>query len=46
MKATLKRENDVRVYFLVPVTPHTFRHSYSMHLPYHRQPVKLIQALV
>lgn len=27
------------------VTPHTFRHSYIMHMLYHRQPRKVIQAL-
>ncbi|SUI38794.1 integrase [Salmonella enterica subsp. enterica serovar Braenderup] len=28
------------------MTPHTFRHSYIMHMLYHRQPRKVIQALV
>ena len=32
-------------YFSIPVTPHTFRHSYIMHMLYHRQPRKVIQAL-
>lgn len=27
------------------VTPHTFRHSYIMHMLYNRQPLKVIQAL-
>lgn len=26
-------------------SPHTFRHSYIMHMLYHRQPKKVIQAL-
>lgn len=34
------------VTFPVPVTPHTFRHSYAMHILYHRQSRKVIQALV
>ncbi|SNY79811.1 Site-specific recombinase XerD [Enterobacter sp. CC120223-11] len=34
------------VHFSVPVTPHTFRHSYIMHMLCHRQPKKVIQALV
>lgn len=34
------------VHFSIPVTPHTFRHSYIMHMLYHRQPRKVIQALV
>lgn len=33
------------VIFSVPVTPHSFRHSYIMHMLYHRQPNKVIQAL-
>nr|CAH8250738.1 Tyrosine recombinase XerC [Escherichia coli] len=33
------------VHFSVPVTPHTFRHSNIMHMLYHRQPKKMIQAL-
>ena len=33
------------VHFSIPVTPHTFRHSYIMHMLYHRQPRKVIQAL-
>lgn len=34
------------VIFSVPVTPHPFRHSYIMHMLYHWQPKKVIQALV
>ncbi|KAF1366433.1 tyrosine-type recombinase/integrase [Yokenella regensburgei] len=34
------------VFLSVPVTPHTFRHSYIMHMLYHRQPKKVIQSLV
>lgn len=33
------------VHFSIPVTPHTFRHSYIMHMLYHRQPRKVIRAL-
>ncbi|HCN5427731.1 TPA: site-specific integrase, partial [Escherichia coli] len=33
-------------HFSIPVTPHTFRHRYIMHMLYHRQPRKVIQALV
>lgn len=33
------------VYFSIPVTPHTFRHSYIMHILYHCQPRKVIQTL-
>ena len=40
-----RRAADDGVHFSVPVTPHTFRHSYIMHLLYHRQPLKVIQAL-
>lgn len=32
--------------FSIPVMPHTFRHSYIMHMLYHRQPRKVIQVLV
>ncbi|ELY0756088.1 TPA: phage integrase family protein [Escherichia coli] len=31
--------------FSIPVTPHTFRHSYIMHMLYHRQPRKVFQAV-
>ena len=31
--------------FFIPVTRHTFRHSWVMHLLYHRQPLKVMQAL-
>ncbi|GAB9027972.1 hypothetical protein OkiPb01154_47220 [Escherichia coli] len=33
-------------HFSIPVTPHTFRHSYIMHMLYHRQPRKVILALL
>lgn len=33
------------VHFSIPVTPHTFRRSYIMHMLYHRQPKKVTQAL-
>ncbi|MCW0345890.1 Tyrosine recombinase XerC [Pantoea ananatis] len=45
LKAAVKRANDDGVHFSIPVTPHTFRHSYIMHMLYHRQPPKVIQAL-
>lgn len=45
LKAAVKRAADDGVIFSVPVTPHTFRHSYIMHMLYHRQPPKVIQAL-
>ncbi|NIG21253.1 site-specific integrase [Pantoea sp. Al-1710] len=45
LKAAVARAADDGVHFSVPVTPHTFRHSYIMHLLYHRQPLKVIQAL-
>lgn len=45
LKAAVARAADDGVHFSVPLTPHTFRHSYTMHLLYHRQPLKVIQAL-
>ncbi|VTM52728.1 site-specific recombinase, phage integrase family [Klebsiella quasipneumoniae] len=33
------------MHFSIAVTPHTFRHSYIMHMLYHRQLRKVIQAL-
>lgn len=32
--------------FPVPVTPHTFRHSYAMHMLYTGIPLKVLQALM
>ncbi|MFJ5338802.1 site-specific integrase [Pectobacterium sp. CHL-2024] len=34
------------VMFSVPVTPHTFRHSYAMHMLYAGIPLKVLQALM
>ncbi|KFC76686.1 resolvase [Buttiauxella agrestis ATCC 33320] len=34
------------VYFSVPVTPHTFRHSYAMHMLYAGIPLKVLQSLM
>ena len=34
------------VTFSVPVTPHTFRHSYAMHLLYAGVPLKVLQSLM
>jgi integrase len=34
------------VNFSVPVTPHTFRHSYAMHMLYAGIPLKVLQALM
>lgn len=34
------------VRFSVPVTPHTFRHSYAMHMLYSGIPLKVLQALM
>ncbi|MCW0323528.1 hypothetical protein NB714_004389 [Pantoea dispersa] len=45
LKAAVKRANDDGVHFSSPVTLHTFRHSYIMHMLYHRQPPKVIQVL-
>lgn len=45
LKQAVKRAEADGVHFSIPVTPHTFRHSYIMHMLYHRQPRKVIQAL-
>ncbi|KAF1366623.1 site-specific integrase [Yokenella regensburgei] len=37
---------DDGVTFSVPVTPHTFRHSYAMHMLYAGIPLKVLQALM
>lgn len=34
------------VTFSVPVTPHTFRHSYAMHMLYNGIPLKVVQSLM
>lgn len=34
------------VKFSVPVTPHTFRHSYAMHMLYNGIPLKVLQSLM
>lgn len=34
------------VTFSVPVTPHTFRHSYAMHMLYAGVPLKVLQSLM
>jgi site-specific recombinase XerD len=34
------------VSFSVPVTPHTFRHSYAMHMIYAGIPLKVLQSLM
>lgn len=34
------------VTFSVPITPHTFRHSYAMHMLYAGIPLKVLQALM
>jgi len=34
------------VTFSVPVTPHSFRHSYSMHMLYNGIPLKVLQSLM
>lgn len=46
LKAAVSRAAADGVHFSIPVTPHTFRHSYIMHMLYHRQPLKVIQSLV
>lgn len=38
--------NAYGVYFSVPVTPHTFRHSYAMHMLYAGIPLKVLQSLM
>lgn len=45
LKQAVKRAEADGVHFSIPVTPHTFRHSYIMHMLYHRQPGKVIRAL-
>lgn len=45
LKQAVKWAEADGVHFSIPVTPHTFRHSYIMHMLYHRQPRKVIQAL-
>nr|CAH8250737.1 Tyrosine recombinase XerC [Escherichia coli] len=37
---------DDNVTFSVPVTPHTFRHSYAMHMLYAGIPLKVLQSLM
>lgn len=34
------------VKFLIPATPHTFRHSYDMHMFYNGIPLKVLQSLM
>lgn len=36
LKQAVKRAEADGVHFSIPVTPHTFRHSYIMHMLYHR----------
>ncbi len=43
LKQAVKRAEADGVHFSIPVTPHTFRHSYIMHMLYHRQPRKVIR---
>lgn len=38
--------NSDGVFFSVPVTPHTFRHSYAMHMLYAGIPLKVLQSLM
>lgn len=45
LKAAVRWANADGVFFSIPVPPHTFRHSWVMHLLYHRQPLKVIQVL-
>lgn len=45
LKQAASRASADGVHFSIPVTPHTFRHIYIMHMFYHRQPKKVIQAL-
>ena len=42
LKQAVKRAEADGVHFSIPVTPHTFRHSYIMHMLYHRQPRKVL----
>ncbi|VCX78279.1 hypothetical protein BANRA_04812 [Escherichia coli] len=43
LKQAVKRAETDGVHFSIPVTPHTFRHSYIMHMLYHRQPGRLFR---
>ncbi len=43
LKQAVRRAEADGVHFSIPVTPHTFRHSYIMHMLYHRQPRKVIR---
>ena len=45
LKQAVKRAEADGVHFSIAVTPHTFRHRYIMHMLYHRQLRKVIQAL-
>ncbi|STX14805.1 site-specific recombinase, phage integrase family [Klebsiella pneumoniae] len=45
LKQAVKRAEADGVHFSIAVTPHTFRHSYIMHMLYHRQLRKVILAL-
>lgn len=45
LKVAVTRAADDGVHCSVRVTPHTFSHSYIMHLLYHCQPLKVIQVL-
>jgi site-specific recombinase XerD len=40
------RMRPLTVSFSVPVTPHTFRHSYAMHMLYAGIPLKVLQSLM
>ncbi|WP_202308562.1 site-specific integrase [Dryocola clanedunensis] len=42
----VERANSDGVYFSVPVTPHTLRHSYAMHMLYAGIPLKVLQSLM
>lgn len=42
----VERANADGVYFSVPVTPHTFQHSYAMHMLYAGIPLKVLQSLM
>lgn len=46
LKIPLERRNARGVSFSGPVTPHTFRHSYAMHMLYVGIPLKVLQALM
>lgn len=45
LKQAVKQAEADEVHFSSPATPHSFRHSYIMHIFYHRQPKKVILAL-